>query len=662
MTITPEIGVSPYSTLASEISHQQQAVLDYSQRVKVSIVTFVVVLLIGLSYVWLQYPVYQSSALLRFVYPEAINADQNATVKRNFSVSEYRLTSQSILSLLQASLDTQGITLTTEELSVMLDKKVDANERLIYLYAVDRAGGDLVVVMNTWLSIYLKQFENQQNNSSVKDRELTEKKLAEIEALIKQKRTLFQQFREVNDIVFLEQSNNRIFNKMNTVSKQLSDTEITQTELTSQLAAINQAGRDGIEISNPYTETLIRKTQQLIQTKRSELVGLSRKYTKKYMEKDPAIVEKSRRLTELETTLQVQMKEGTIAYKHETTMQLTKAKLKIAELLSQRQSLKGDIQAFSTQLTQYKSMTFDLKNLEQNEQKQKKILLELSVTQPFTPRIDILEHPVTPDYPIGPNYWLNSGIAFIVALLSSVFALIMFKFIAIKRTPVATSYTLVQPQSNLIGSSSATVEERQVLSHKMDSKALYVQENLTESQIYLDEQQSQLLLTYASGDSEIVLMLIYSGITPEELLKLTVGQLDIVAGLIHLTGRFQRSLVMPATLQQKLQSLSVVNNEQALLTTMVGKEIKLDELSKTIQKAARDAMIDNDELIDLNCIRHSYLVYLALQGVRLNELEQIAGYIPPNQLGKYKGLVTNDKAIELSEINPIHPALRSSTY
>lgn len=658
MAVIPEIDVSPYSRLASENNHQQQAVLDYRQRLKVSVVTFIAVLLIGLSYVWLQSPVYQSSALLRFTYPEAINANQNETIKRNFSISEYSLTSQSLLSLLRESLDTQGITLTTEELSAMLDNKVDANQRLIYLYAFDKAGNDLVVIMNTWLSLYLKSFESQQNYSSVKDKELTEKKLAELEALIQQQRILLQQFREANDIVFLEQSKSRIFNKMSTISKQLNETEATQTELTSRLAAIHQASRDGIEMSNAYTESLIRKTQRLIQALRNDLDTLSRRYTQKYMEKDPAIVEKSRRLAELETTLYTQQKEGTIAYKHETTMQLTKTKLKIDELLSQRESLKGDIQTFSTQLAQYKSMTLDLQNLEQNQQKQKKILLNISVTQPFTPRVDILEYPVTPEYPIGPNYWLNSGIAFIVALVSSILALVIFKLIAIKRTPVATTYTLVQPQSNLIESSSSRIEELQELSHKMDPKALTVQANLTEGQIYLDEQQSRILLAHLSGESEIALMLIYCGVTPEELLKLTMGQLDVVSGLIHLTGRFQRSLVMPAILQQALQSLSVDNNEQALLTTTAEKEFKFDELSKTIQKAVKDTMIENAEQIDLNCIRHSYLVYLALQGVRLNELEQIAGYIPPNQLGKYKELVANDKAIDLSEVNPIHPSLR----
>jgi len=650
MAVTPEIDVSPYSTLASEIRHQQQAVLDYSQRVKVSAITFIVVLLTCLSYVWLQPTVFQSSALLRFVYPEAIGADQNATIERNFSASGHSLTSQSILSLLQASLDTQGINLTTEELSTMLDNKVDINDRLMHLYAVDRTRDHIKVVMDTWLSLYLKTFENQQNHFSTKDRKLIEKKLAELKKRIQQQSILLQQFREANDIVFLEQNKNRIFNKMDTISKQLSETEIAQTELTSQLAAINQASRDGIAISNSYTETLIRKTQLLIQTLRNELDALSHRYTQKYMQKDPVIVEKSRRLTELEATLQEQLKEGAIAYKHETVMQLTKVQLKIDELLSQRQSLKGDVQSYSTQLAQYKNMTMDLQNLEQNQAIQKTRLLDISINHPFTPRIDILEPPVTPDYPIGPNYWLNSGVAFIVALLSSIFALIIFKLIAIKRPSAATTYTLVQSQSGLIEPSSTRVKERQALTHNLQPKTLSTQASLTESHIYLDEHQSKILLAHVSGESEIALMFIYSGVTPEELLKLTVDQLDIDAGMIHLIGRFQRSIVMPTSLQQ------------TLLTANARKEITFDKLSKAIQKAARDALIENAELIDLNCIRHSYLMYLALQGVRLSELEQIAGYIPPNQLGKYKELVANDMTIDLSEINPIHPALRTTSY
>jgi uncharacterized protein involved in exopolysaccharide biosynthesis len=659
MAIIPEIGVPSYSRLASE-NHHQQAFLDYRQRLKVSVVTFIAVLLIGLSYVWLQSPIYQSSALLRFIYPNSINVDKSATINRDLSVSEYRLTSQSILVLLRESLGTQGVTLTTEDLSAMLNSKTDANERLIYLFAVDKTGDHLELVINTWLSLYLKQFESQQNNAFEKDRKSTEKKLAELEALIQQQRILLQQFREDNDIVFLEQSKNRIFKKLNTVTQQLSKTENSLIELTSQLAAINQAIRDGIEVSNPYTESLIRKTKRLIQALRSELAGLSRKYTQKYMQKDPNIVQKSRRLTELEITLQTQIKEGTTAYKHETTMQLTKAELKIAELLNQRQSLKGSLQTFSTKLSQYKSMSVDLKNLEKNEQKQKQILLNISVTQPFTPRIDILEYPVTPEYPIGPNYWLNSGIAFIVALLSSIFVLIAFKLIAIKRPSNSTSYTLIQPQSNFIESPLETVEDRHALSHKIKPKALPAQANLMTSQNYLDEQQSHILLSQLSGKSEIALMLIYSGVRPEELLKLTMDQLDIDIGLIHLMGRFQRTLIMPPILQQRLESLPLVNKEQTLLTTILGKDVKLDELSKTIQKTARAAMVEGAELIDVDYIRHSYLVYLVLQGISLKEIEQIAGYIPPNQLGKYKGLMTNDSTIELSEINPIHPTLRAT--
>lgn len=657
-----EVDVSPYSTLASEIRHQQQAVMDYSQRIKVVVITFIIVFFIGLSYVWLQYPVYQSSALLRFSYPKAINAEQNATVKRDFSVSEYRLTSQSTLSLLRESLDTQGMMLTMEELSAMLDSKVDAGERLVYLYAIDKTSDNLVGVMNTWMSLYLTSFESQHNDASVKDKELTEKKLVELEGLIQQQRDLLQQFREANDIVFLEKNKNIIFNKMNTVVKQLSETESTQTELTSQLAAINQASRDGIDISNPATKVLIRKTQLLIQTQRNELDVLSRRYTQKYMQKDPVIVEKSRRLTELETTLQEQQVSGAIAYKHETSMQLTKAKLKIDELLNQRRLLKGDIQAFSTQLAQYKSMALDLQHLEKNQQKQKEILLDISLTQPLTPRIDILESPVTPSYPIGPNYWFNSGIAFIVSLLSSVFALIIFKLIAIKRLPAATSYTVVQPQNNFIESSSTKIEECQVLTHTKEVQALAVQTSLMEEQVFLNEQQSQILLAHTSDESEISVKLIYCGVTPEELLTLTVGQIDMDSGLIHLTGRFQRSLVMPTTLKHWLQSKSFNHDTQALLTTAVGKESKLDELSKSIQQAAREAKIANAEQIDLDCLRHSYLMFLALQGIRLNEIEQIAGYIPPNQLSKYKGKVASNNIINLSEINPIHSALRSTSY
>jgi site-specific recombinase XerD len=141
-------------------------------------------------------------------------------------------------------------------------------------------------------------------------------------------------------------------------------------------------------------------------------------------------------------------------------------------------------------------------------------------------------------------------------------------------------------------------------------------------------------------------------------MKLTLGQFDVDAGLIHIEGRYQRSLTMASDLQQMLGGFIEPDSEEHLLWRKPDGHVQTQsDISKMIHYAALDSGFENAELVDLNSLRHTYLKHLAKQGVRLNLLEKFAGYITPTQLSQYRQLAESGMTTELSELEMIHPSL-----
>lgn len=663
MAVIPEIDVSPDTMPESEMRHQYLDERDAKKRAQVLVGTFLIVLIIGLSFVWLRSPVYQSSALLRFVYPDAVTLEQNARANQEFALSDLRLTSLSILSSLSESLVLRGVQLTPDELSIMLDSKVNAEQRLITLIAKNSHRESLTPLMENWLELFLAKYQRQQSTTSEKDSQLTEAKLLELEHMILQQRMILEQFSKDNDIISIESNENRILSKMQSVTEALNEAEQMQTKAAAQLAAIQQARIDGLPLVSSESRADMKLLISDIRALEQELEMFRRRYTEVYMKRDPAIVDKTKQLAVLNNELKMLVQSDDL-FEEEIRQLLISAEAQVNELLRQRKILLDSTQEFSTILAQYRSKTFDVEQLELQAQKQRAALIDITITRPFEPRVDILEQPMTASSPIGPNYLRDSGLVFALAMLSAALALIIYKMVAVKRTKVTSmgaSYTVIQSQDNTEPALSSPYEP-QYISHQAQQAALSEPiapvMTLGVSNICLNDEQNRALLFHLVDDGKLAMMLTYCGVAPDELMKLTLGQLDVSAGLIHIEGRYQRSLTMASDLQQMLGGFIEPDSEEHWLWRKPDGHVQTQsDISKMIHYAALDSGFENAELVDLNSLRHTYLKHLAQQGVRLNLLEKFAGYITPTQLSQYRKLAESGMTTELSELEMIHPSL-----
>ena len=75
--------------------------------------------------------------------------------------------------------------------------------------------------------------------------------------------------------------------------------------------------------------------------------------------------------------------------------------------------------------------------------------------------------------------------------------------------------------------------------------------------------------------------------------------------------------------------------------------------------AAIDAGMPRPEEITAESIRHTYIVYLVRQGIRLGELSQIVGTLSPSAQLSYSQYSPARPGRNIEDLNKIHPVLES---
>jgi hypothetical protein len=79
------------------------------------------------------------------------------------------------------------------------------------------------------------------------------------------------------------------------------------------------------------------------------------------------------------------------------------------------------------------------------------------------------------------------------------------------------------------------------------------------------------------------------------------------------------------------------------------------ELEARLCLLAHDAGLSRPDEVTAAALRQSYLAFLARQGARLTELEQVAGRVGAAELARYAPLAPSGPARPLAEVDPSYP-------
>ncbi|MFT5312367.1 MAG: succinoglycan biosynthesis transport protein ExoP [Paraglaciecola sp.] len=594
---------------------------------------------------------------MHFSYPQQLGQDLSTVPIEQISINQQRLTSFNVLMTLSDRLNrSKGITLNAEQLAGMLSTTAQVASRIIELQARGLESEVLAPVLLSWLDLYLDLLEKETSNNTSEELLIIEEKLAVLEEKIIEQRTQLQEYSEDNNIISLERDENRVLSRLKGLGESIDEADAQAVEAQSALASIKTALANGESLTRPQDQDGISGARSVISSLVGQLAELAERFTPQYMALDPNIATINRSLTKAKASLEDNITRSQSLYVEESKRQLESAKYNSKQLHQQLQALSTQAQEFNQKLENYRRQDISLKQLESQAQGLKDRLIQEEVEKPFVARINVLERPFIPSYPIGPNYWLDSAIAAGLSVIIALLSLLIFSFIVRQKNPATTftSYNVHASQTDpKIQSLGQNTQSQSQLPHAQ--QPLQIQQNtaLTKSPLrLLSEQECQRLFEYANKQGKLAIALLLSGVSCNELEKIKLAAFNPLDNCLNMDGPHSRIIVLNDALTSLIKNIPSQQDPSSLIWLEKLASADFDQL---IINAGHDAEFAYPEQLSIEVLRHTYLTYLVTQGARLNDLEHLAGYLSPNALARYRTVNRHGESIEIGKVSSIFP-------
>ncbi|MFA3790889.1 tyrosine-type recombinase/integrase [Aliiglaciecola sp. SL4] len=655
-----EVIPPPFSTESSDRRSEEESKKLQKQKWWVLSISFLLVFVVAMIWIWSRSPIYQSQAIIHFSYAQQLNNQQTAVPEEQITLNNKRLTSNRILDGLRVQLaDEYSLNFTTEELAQMVSTEEHLDSRIINLFTTGENRNHLQPVLEQWLALYLARLEEETEENTVEDLSLGQEKLLALEQKILEQRDLVEQYSEENNIISMERDENRALSKIKSMGAALDTAETQQAEAKATLESVKQSIAQGDSVIHPGDKARLDGIRSAIKDSEAELYELSQRYTAEYMELDPSIVNKKRRLQELKTRYEAEAAESQKRFVEDLQRTVVASEQKQKQLEIQLDELGKEALVFNQKLKEYGRLNRSLSQLQEQAQQLKDQLVETEVQKPFQAKINVLEQPFVPTYPISPNYWRDSAIALAAAVLVSLFALLIFSFIHRQKTPAPTmtSYNVVPPSSGLtleqqVAAQQALEQQKQAQLGHQQAPLQLAQASTPKAARLLSEAECGSLYQVANRDGKLAISLILNGVSPSELLNLKVQDIDLETQSLQISGEYARSVPVSPECIQIIQNLQTNQAEDSLL---LGGRLDAQQLDQMMINIAHDAGLAFAEQFSIGALRHTYLTFLVAQGARLNDLEQVAGFVSPNDLSLYRQVNRRGEPVDVEQLNLQYP-------
>ena len=191
----------------------------------------------------------------------------------------------------------------------------------------------------------------------------------------------------------------------------------------------------------------------------------------------------------------------------------------------------------------------------------------------------------------------------------------------------------------------------------------------TEKQLpgILDEKEIVLLLSQPNGagfksirDKAMLEILYATGIKVSELIELSVGDINLQIGILHLTnGKKERIIpIYPAAVRSVANYLVNVRpaivldeKEEKLFTNMNGKAMSRQGFWKIIKHYAESAGIHKD--ITPHTLRHSFAAHLLENGAKLTDIKEMLGHSDISSTQVYAQLMKSKYTAAYTKFHPL---------
>ena len=516
-------------------------------------------------------------------------------------------------------------------------KLIDGSVRLS---ATGRPAEALPLLVNTLFEVYREQLATRfQSTAVVADRNAQDEE-QDLRARVSAKRRAIDEFRARHNIVSLERDENQVLAQVKGLGTSLAGANDKAVAAEAKLRSITEsiaAGKSVVRArDNPTLANLEQRQSQL----REELREMERIYTPTYMAMDPRARALNVRIADLDHQIRQTRDAAQQAALAEAQEEAVTARAAANRLSNQISGDRQSVQQFTVRLGEYKAMQEELLRLETMHRQAIGHATGLATGKASrTPTVTLLEAAVTPREPWSPNYTRDAGIAFLAAVLLALLTVWVVEFFNRSDAPpplvIAPAWSPPMP-----------MEPRAAQLEAPSSRTLLAApEDLPRE---LDGDEVGALLRAAARPTRIIIGVLLSGLSAEELLALHGSEIDFDKDEIRLNDR-----VLPLTKPLKTL-LSTADPAQRILAGVADGP---QDIETALIIAAHDAGIDRAGELSPASLRHTYLAFLVRQGIRFHDLTRLVGRLPPQQLTAYAGTAPRGEKRPLEAIDLVLPAL-----
>lgn len=692
----PQIEFLPNPSLAQDMPPPPQVDAPrVTQRPWVFTGVFLLCLGLSLAYVWLRQPIYQSAASVLTVAPTAIDQDESKANAQHTTVQQKTLLGQPMLEETRRRLSEEGgiqhvtveqrtllgeplleetqrrlgkgeepstpIPLTVDELREMLSVELVPETNVVELRARGPDKTVLAPVVNAWIDAYQtirgrSVRENKDTTSAVLQREF-EAMGRKIEA----KRQELDRFRRDHDILSEKDSDNQARARLTGLNTALNKASELEVEAKTKLEAVKEAIAQGKVVVMKEEEASVSNLERRVQELREQVKDLKKRYTPQYVALQPQLKLLPEQLAQAEAEIHRKVEENRRAVLNQAEQEYAAAHQAVAETRRRLDDNKRDAAEFTARFAEFTALSDELEELEKmyKETQARLVHVESKAVDEF-PQLQVVERGYPPRKPLWPDYWRDSGIAVAGSLSVALFFLLVYDFV-LRREGQSALFKL--PDIRIFN-----VPENLMLRHRDEDIPALPPERavpaLAENQTpalespgprHLSEPELRMLLDAASLDARQLMSLLLSGLTLEEVAQLEAENFELSENRLLVGGTSPRSLPLAPRLKHWL-------TQTETLPAWAGElETEPEELAALIACAAADAGVPEPGSVDAAALRHTYIVYLVRQGIRLADLERVVGKLPARTLAGYARHSPAGPGLRAEAVPLVFPLLRDET-
>jgi succinoglycan biosynthesis transport protein ExoP len=643
------------------------------RRLLVFLGVFVMSSAIGLAYDFLRPPVYRAVSKLEITpasYVPPSNAPaaaaRTATPEdeaRPFLTEVQKLSSRPLLEQVATRLSLQGI-----DLSSLGPDPVAGMQSIL---SVTPVGGTHVVELAATgmhpelpAALLLEMSRAYQEDITRSFQEHWEEARAgvddevqRLQAMVVAKRSSVEAYRERYNIVSPERKENEALAQLQGLGKALETASDRVNVAEGKVAALREAAATGQGVARARDDPTLADLEKRASQARESLRNMERVYTPDYMALDPNARALRASLAELEKQIVVQRAASQRAALAEAEEELTAARDAQRRLRAQIGAERQGAGQFAARFEQFKELQSELSQLEGAYRDALARSAKLEATERARlPSVRIVEQAALPIEPWRPRYWRDAALVLAGSLLLALLAMALVELF--NRPEPQPTVVLAQPV--IAGTLLQGIEPTLGLAQAVPAALGRVEPHLLERPATMPRELSVgevgSLLRAADRSTQLAMLLVLSGLSPEEAVALCWSDFDRETGAVRVAGEPVRIVRVNPLAATYLAAIAGAP-DAPVLGCAGGEPLTVEGLSTQLLYAAHDAGLERVEEVGLEALRHTYLSFLVRQGIRFSDLSQIVGRLSAGTLAAYSALAPAGARVAREAVKTVFPGL-----